>query len=172
MSSGTPEKSHSLNRQQHGTASLPSLHGSIQAHCITRKNTAFPKQSQGRLRAPGKPLWTCTLGPVGKGVWQVAITEYMYFLRKNTKKSSRQGEQRKKRWPHCPLYAVRPWHWETLGHLGDYKDHLQSAPGPRFQSNHSPPVSIILQAFITDKNCSLGALCVCLGGRTLEEWEL
>lgn len=28
---------------------------------------------------PGKALGTCTLGPVGKGVWCVAMTEYRTF---------------------------------------------------------------------------------------------
>lgn len=67
---------------------------------------------------------------------------------------------------HCPLHSGRPSHW-VLGH-SPCEDHPQQRlhQDPRAAA---PSVSTVVQVFITAKNCSLRALCVCPGGGVLQK---
>lgn len=64
-----------------------------------QKEHSLFKTVSVKTACPKKPQWICTLGRVAKEVLQVAIPEYINFLRKNTKKSCMQ--KRQKRWQYC-----------------------------------------------------------------------
>lgn len=102
--------------------------------------------------------------------WQGSLAGCNYTAHKFSQKSCMQGEERQKRGPCCPLHIVRLFNWEIHG-LPTLQRTSPASPAPRFQNHHNPQVSTILQAFITAKKCSLGPLCVCLGGRALQKWS-
>lgn len=125
--------------------------------------TACPRKAPVDLHS-----WAC---------WQGSLASCNYrvheFSHKNTKKSCIQGEERQKRWPHCPLHIVRPLHWEVPG-----PPTLQR-PSPSSVCTKIPeqPQHTSLSCFASIYHCqelfSRGFVCVPRRQGPLEkEWEL
>ena len=126
----------------------------------------FPNSLSG-----DRPPWECPGDLHSWACWQGSLAscdDRVHGLSQEEHERLHTGEERQKRWPHCPsphceiLALGDPWATypaKTVSRLGLHQD---------FQSDHNPPVPTVLQAFTTAKTVPQG-LWVCLGGRALRK---